>query len=264
MSKLVLLTLTLMLLFAVSFPACGPVPMPKGAYTHAPDLLAAMSKKRQGFDSFRISGRVDHFGKAQHIRGKLFLFAQFPKNLRVDLLSPFGNTLSVLTVADGRFAMADYREGVFMEGAAEPCNIARLIKIPLPAEEVIRILIGDSPIIEGTSEVSWDKKGFYRVEVRDGERIQTLEINPDKDILSLKRSLLKDSRGIVYDIRYDRWRRVNSAYVPYEIRVKVPSDQTDLELLYDDDGVETDIELPSDAWSLSFPKGADIKQAVCR
>jgi hypothetical protein len=244
--------------------ACGPVPRPDDAYASAPDLLRDMRALREGIKSFRITGKVDHFGEEHRVQGKTFLFGELPGRLRVDLLSPFGNTLSVLTVDRDRFQLADFRENRFLEGPAEPCNIARLIRVPLPAEDVIRALIGHSPVIEGHEQVEWDRQGFYRVVITDGERVQTLEVGPDRSSLPLRRSKLMEGGQKVFDMTFDRWERVDGAWVPHEIRVKMPAEKADLLMRYDEGGVEVDVELPADAWTQSFPDGATVEPVDCR
>jgi hypothetical protein len=243
---------------------CGPVPPPKDAYESAPDLLADMRALRDEVRSFRITGKVDHFGEEHRVQGKTYLFAELPGRLRVDLLSPFGNTLSVLTVDRDVFALADFRENRFLEGPAEPCNIARLIRVPLPPDDVIRVLVGHSPIVDGNAEVDWDREGFYRVTVRDGDKVQHLEVGPDRSSLPVRRSRLEEGGAVVFDMTFDRWRVVDGVYVPHEIRVKMPEDKADLLVRYDDGGVEVNVELPEDAWGQSFPAGADVERVECR
>ncbi len=242
---------------------CGSAARPANAYGNAADLMADMAKKRDKISSFRITGRVDHFGVEHRIQGKIFLFAQLPSKLRVDLLSPFGSTLSVLTVNDGRFAMSDIREGRYLEGPAEPCNIARLVRIPLPPEDVARVLVGHTPIIDGVAEVIWSDKGYYRVTISDGDRIQRLDVGSDPEVLPLLRSRLEDSQGRIFDMSFERWRPVEGIPVPHEIRVKMPRDGADLLVRYDDDGVELNVKMPTDAWDHSFPDGADVEHVAC-
>jgi hypothetical protein len=243
--------------------ACGPVSRPADAYGSAPDLLADMMALRGKGRSFRISGTIDHFG-AQRVQGKVFLFAAPPDRLRVELVSPLGSTLASLTAAGGRFAMSDEREGRYYDGAAEPCNIARLIRIPLPADDVIRVLAGGTPIIEGASEVAWDKAGHYDVLIRgEAGREQRLEIGPDRGSLELMSSRVTEGGRIALDLRCDRWGSVGGVYVPYEIRVKMPADGVDLLVRYDEGGVETNADIPDDAWVHAFPDGAKIEHVAC-
>jgi outer membrane biogenesis lipoprotein LolB len=249
---------------AVFLFACGDVPPPRDAYTSAPDLMADLNALRSKVRSFRIRGRVDHFGEEHRISGQVFLFAELPAALRVELVSPFGSPLSVLTVDQNSFALHDLREGTFLEGPAEPCNIARLVRIPLPAEDVIRILIGHTPLLSGDTRVTWQKKGFYQVEIKDGDgRTQYLNIGPNKKMLPLLQSVLKDDRGEVFSLSYDRWISIGDMAVPREIRVKMQREKTDLLLRYDEDGVELNADLADDAWTQSPPPGIPVQKVTC-
>ncbi|MCP4605767.1 MAG: DUF4292 domain-containing protein [Proteobacteria bacterium] len=243
--------------------ACGPVPPPLEAYTSAPDLLREQSELRNKIRSFRIAGRVDHFGEEHRVQGKIYLFADLPGRLRIELVSPFGSPMSVLTVNRDNFSLHDLREGRYLTGPAEPCNIARLVRIPLPPDDVMQILVGHTPIIEGSEEVTWDKGGFYRVVIRDRKKVQNLEIGPGKNTLPLRKSRLEDENGTVFNITYDRWKNLGAIAIPHEIRVKMPRKKADLLLRYDEGAVELNVDLPDDAWNQSPPPGLTVEQVTC-
>jgi hypothetical protein len=250
-------------LLALLAAACGPVPRPADAYATAPDLLADMLALRGRVKSLRASGRIDHFGE-QRVQGKMLAFAEPPDRLRVDLVSPLGSTLAVLTVAAGAFSMSDEREGRYWNGPAEPCNIARLIRIPLPAEDVIRVLAGSTPLIEGPSSVTWDEAGHYDVRITgEGGASQLVEIGPDRDVLPLIRSRIVRDGETVLDIRADRWGKAGDAHVPFEIRAAMPLEKEELLVRYDEGGVETNAEIPAEAWIHVFPDGAAIERVDC-
>lgn len=243
---------------------CGPVPPPKNAYTDGQTLLEDMAKRRDRIRSFRITGRVDHFGDGQRIQGKIFLFAKLPESLRIELVSPFDSPLQILTVNEGVFALHDLREGRFFTGPAEPCNIARLVRIPLPPEDVARILIGHSPIIEGETRVTWDRRGYYRVDIEAEGKVQQLQISGDKNRLELQRSRLALSDGtVVFDLIYKDWDPRGDGTMPHQIRVKMPRDKADLLLRYDADGVEINVTLPRDAWTQAPPRGIKEERLSC-
>jgi len=252
------------LISALSALACGPIPPPENAYTQAPEILNDLASRREGIRSFRIMGRVDHFGKKHRIQGKTFLFAILPQKLRIELVSPFGNPLDVLTINEEAFAIYDMREGKYLTGKPEPYNIARFVQIPMPAEDVVRILIGDTPLIKGESTVAWDRnKGIYRVTISNGERTQRLEIGKEHDVLPLMRSTLEDAEGVVFDITYKRWQPVKGFRLPHEIRIKMPREEADLLVRYDSGGVELNVELPANAWSQKPPPGLKPEVATC-
>ena len=129
MVRVLLLIILCALVFAI---ACGPVPPPQDAYTKAPKILADLEERRNKINSFRITGRVDHFGEEHRVQGKTYFFSVLPKKLRIELVSPFGSPLNVLTINDDVFALHDLREGRYLTGPAKPCNIARLVRSPCP------------------------------------------------------------------------------------------------------------------------------------
>ncbi len=255
--------MTLSFVLALSTSACGPVPPPQNAYTSGPDLINDFEKQRHAIRSFRITGRVDHFGEAHRVQGKIFLFAELPGALRIELVSPFGNPLSVLTVDKGIFTLHDLRDGRYLTGPAEPCNIARLVRIPLPPDDVIRILTGHTPVIEGNKAVTWDRNGFYKVEIENPHQSQHLEVDPKKQVLELQRSHLKDTDGTIFDITYDKWVSVSGIAIPHEIRVKMPRHKADLLLRYDKEGVELNVSLPKNAFTPSPKDGVHVEQVTC-
>ena len=240
----------LLVLGSVVFAACGPVPPPRDAYTSAPDILTDLEERRKKIESFRITGRVDHFGEKHRVQGKTYFFSVLPKKLRIELVSPFGSPLNVLTINDDVFSLHDLREGRFLTGPAKPCNIARLVKIPMPRDDVVRILVGYTPLIEGDSNVTWDDKGFYRVTITDAERTQRLEIDGNHETLPLMRSTLEDKGGVIFDIAYKKWQSVASIRMPHEIRIKMPREKSDLLVRYD----RKDLQISFRCWPVAPPR----------
>jgi len=259
-SRLALLLVCVLLGLA----SCGPVPPPKNPYTEGQSLLDDMARHREKIRSFRITGRVDHFGAKHRMQGTVFLFAKLPTSLRIEIVSPFGSPLQVLTVHEGQFALHDLREGRFFTGEALPCNIAHLIRIPLPPEDVMKILIGLSPVIDGSRTVNWDRRGFYNVEITGESGQQQLHISGDRNRLELIHSRLKRADGTTaFDLSFEDWDPIGGGRIPHHIRVKMPRDKADLLLRYDNDGVEINVDLPHDAWIQKTPSGLRAEILTC-
>jgi outer membrane lipoprotein-sorting protein len=235
---------------------------PADAYQDAETLLQQMKEKRASIRSFRIAGSIDHVQK-QRVRGKAFIFARLPHHLRIDILSPFGNTLSVLTADEKRFGLSDYKVGRFFSGAPSPCNVARFAGIPLPPEDMIAILIGQVPLMDGSREITWDPEGHYVVTIEKGTTRQILHIGADKATLPLLRAQMMEEGALVFDVSFDMWRMVDDVSVPFEIRVKMPRDKAELFVQYDDDSVELNVKLPEDAWEQTVPAGATLEPLNC-
>ena len=252
-----------LLVFAVLQTGCGPVPQPQNPYTQAPSLLEDFRALRGQARSLRMVGRIDNLVDDHPVRGKLYLFARTPDRLRMELISPFNTPLSVLTVNGNRFALHDLQQRRYLTGPADPCNLERLIRIPMAAENLLQILVGGSPLIDGFQTITWNKKGFYRIEIRNDHQVQRLEIGPFKGELPLLKSQLKDVHGTVFEITYERWYPEDGISLPHEIRIEMPRDGVDLNLRYDPDGVELNIDLPEAAFSQSPPSGTEPEEVVC-
>lgn len=244
-------------------PACGPIPPPTAAYANGGDLLHDVTALREKVHSFRMSGRVDHFGENRLVRGKIYLFAKRPGRLRVELISPFSTPLSVLTVNQDKFGLHYLNEGRYLQGEATPCNIARLVRIPLPPDDVIQILVGHTPIIPGNPKITWDRKGFYRVVIKNESMTQTLHIGPTRGELPLLESHLSDKNGTVFRITYDRWFEAGGISTPHEIRVEMPRDKADLRIRFNPGGIELNPDLPEDAFIVMPPPGRAVEQVTC-
>ncbi|MBN2341708.1 MAG: DUF4292 domain-containing protein [Deltaproteobacteria bacterium] len=246
----------------VFIAACGPIRPPRNAYQDANTLLSEMEKLRAPIHSFRIAGSIDHV-QEQRIRGKAYMFSKLPDNLRIDILSPFGNTLSVLTADKKKFGLSDYKTGRFFSGAPKPCNVARFVGVALPPKDVITIMVGKIPIIKGEQHISWHEDGHYVVTITNATMTQVLHIGADKETLPLLSASLTENGKKTIDISYDMWRFVGDLYVPYEIRIQMPNDNAELFVQYEEDGVELNVELPEDAWDQTIPDGARMEALTC-
>ena len=111
--------------------ACGPIPPPENPYRHALDLMRDARDLRSKASSFRIRGRVDNVADRQWVAGKVYLFGLFPERLRVEVVSPLGTPFSVLTSNGDEFSLHDIQSGRFWSGPAKPCNIARILQVPM-------------------------------------------------------------------------------------------------------------------------------------
>ncbi|MBN2715504.1 MAG: DUF4292 domain-containing protein [Deltaproteobacteria bacterium] len=242
--------------------ACGPIRPPKDAYQDASTLLSQMAQKRAQVKSFRIAGAIDHV-QEQRIRGKAYMFAQLPNNLRIDVLSPFGTTLSVLTANKDKFGLSDYKVSRFFTGEPSPCNVAKFVGVALPPSDIITILIGKVPVIEGEPQISWHPDGHYVVTIKRDSLVQVLHIGADKNTLPLLSSEVRENGKVIFNVSFDLWRITNDIFIPYEIRIRMPKDKAELFVQYEDDGVELNVTLPDDAWAQTVPAGARLEQLSC-
>jgi len=134
-------------------------------------------------------GKLDHMNQAGRIRGEVMLMAADPESVRFDIVSPFGITLATLTSDGNRFTFFDMQNNVFLEGPPDPCNIARLTQVKIPAHALVRLMRGEAPVLVHTPEaatIEWSGAGHYVVRiVSTHEAKQEIHLQPSPADFSL-------------------------------------------------------------------------------
>ncbi len=220
--------------------------------------------------SLRAHGSADHFGAQGRIRGEVFVFVSRP-SLRVDTRA-FGNTVSTIVTDGARFAMADLRGGSFFVGRARPCVAAQLLGIPLEAAEVVSMLAGGPPLLDGDARIRWDD-GHYVVDIAGvGGRSESLaltitsqehdEAQPDQQRPRPTRAELRDARGVRAVLTFEDYEAVSGVDFPKRVRVVMERDNVDLMVRYRE--VSLDPDLPEETFSLAPPSEAlTVQEVTC-
>jgi hypothetical protein len=138
-----------------------------------PDGQAAIDRMKATYDCVRgVHGdaKIDYFSEKGRVRGTLLFFAIEPASVRMDVVSPFGVTLSTLASDSDQFSLNDLSAKRFLEGPATPCNIARVTHVPIPAHALVSLLHGEAPVLvheraAATARWSGSGGGYYVVEI---------------------------------------------------------------------------------------------------
>jgi hypothetical protein len=112
------------------------------------------------------------------------LVAERPGRLRLETYDFFGNVAAVLAVADGRLALYDARQRTYLQGAATPANLARLVQVPLAPEALVTLLCGSAPLIDGVAEAAEPGDGRVLLTLRGGDLVQRLEVGSGAVVLA--------------------------------------------------------------------------------
>ena len=122
--------------------------------------------------------KIDYFGEAGRLRGSLLYVVALPDKLRLDVVSPFGATLSTLTSDGHEFALFDLRQKQFLRGPANACNLGRFTHVPMPPAVLVQLLRGEAPVLVHSADaahLSWEG-GEYVVRIQ-GSRQASEEIH---------------------------------------------------------------------------------------
>jgi hypothetical protein len=148
------LTLALLLAACATAPAPRSYPVPT-----ADELLAALRARQAAARGLNMETRTTSWMGGERVRGTVQMLVERGGNLRFEAEVSLQGTVAALAVHDGVFVFVDHQKKTFRLGPATPGDVASLIRIPLPAEAVAAILLGDVFLPEGIKalEVGWDR-----------------------------------------------------------------------------------------------------------
>jgi outer membrane lipoprotein-sorting protein len=187
-----------------------------------------------------------------------FVVAERPDRLRLDTLDFFGNPAAVLVTDGGRFALLDLRKGVFFRGAATPENLARLLPLAIPAEELVLLLCGAAPIAAGRPTAVEPGDGVLRLTVEAADRVQRLDVGAGAAVHASTVSALPglSPRPARYDVTFGRFRDRAGRPFPGTVRLEAPGSGVRVDLSWKE--IEVNAVLPEGSFTLAPPPGARI------
>ena len=154
-------------LFACLSTACA-APPPASRFPNAQAALDRMRASSSCSRALTSDAKIDYFGDAGRIRGRLLYVVAVPDKLRLDVVSPFGATVSTLTSDGHQFALFDLRQKQFLRGPANACNLGRFTHVPLPPAALVQLLRGEAPVLVHTpsaATIAWES-GEYVVRIQ--------------------------------------------------------------------------------------------------
>jgi len=154
------------LLAALAVGCASPPPA-----SQFPNAQAALDRMRATTSCSRAltsDAKIDYFGEAGRIRGSLLYVVAVPDKLRLDVVSPFGATVSTVTSDGHDFALFDLRQKQFLRGPANACNLGRFTHVPVPPAALVQLLRGEAPVLvhaPSAATIAWES-GEYVVRIQ--------------------------------------------------------------------------------------------------
>lgn len=204
-------------------PSC-----PVQVRTDPAKAIADHRASRDGWTALKAEARVTQWGSRGRIRGTVLMFLERPNRVRFDVMTQVGPA-AVLTSDGDNFQLSDLREGVFLHGPTCPQNIARLLGISVEAEQVLRLLTGDTPLIDAVERSMECVDGLYLVrlvgadgttqEVVFSQREAENGAFPEAQELTLRRSTKRGPDGNrEWEVTYDDYLDVDGQRFPTNVR----------------------------------------------
>lgn len=156
----------LTLLACVAASGCYRSP-PASRFPDAHSLLAQLHAQQSCSRGLAGEGKLDYFGKEGRVRGSVLFMASSPDRVRLDVVSPFGATISTLTSNGKDFSLLDLRQKVFLRGPANACNLSQFTHVPMPPHALVSLLRGEPPLLThapSEATLAWEA-GRYVVRI---------------------------------------------------------------------------------------------------
>jgi hypothetical protein len=240
--------------------------------------------------------KLDYFGESGRVRGDLWYLVSLPDRVRLDVVSPFGATISTLTSNGDRFSLLDLRAKEFLYGPANDCNLARFTQVPMPPHALVQLLRGEAPLLvhePSAASIDW-QSGRYVITIdsRHSSR-ETIELvpleadwhKPYAEQRVIVENVLVEQVGVpLYSVELRGHRLTRTAParrdpdgidpplppsgpaceapVPRRLRIEVP--QAEHDLLLDSREVAHNPPLDSGAFVQETPAGVRLRESPCR
>jgi outer membrane lipoprotein-sorting protein len=244
-------------LLGVALTACKSGPTcPVQARTDAGQALADHAATKAGWRSLKAEARVTQWGGRGRIRGTVLIFLEQPNRVRFDVMTQVGPA-AVLTSDGESFQLSDLRQGAFVHGPTCPENIARLLGISVDAEEVIRLLTGDTTTLDAVEESMECRDGFYLVTL-----VADRQKPPDAQRLTLRRSTVRGPNGEKrWEATYDDYIDVDGQAFPTNVRFVDEVNGADTAVRVK--SISLDPNVPEGAFQQTPAPGMSIEIADC-
>jgi hypothetical protein len=185
-----------------------------------------------------------------------FIAAQRPDRLHLEVLDFFGNVAMVLSAGDGRFSLYDSREKVFYRGASTPENLARLLPLPMAAEDLVEILCGATPLLDGTAVAAAPGPGFVSLELARGPYTQSLRVGSEGIVERSSRRIAGEPGPGTYDLRFETFQQHGGVWFPRELALRASAPKVKLDVRWK--RVQVNPELDDGMFRMEPPRGARI------
>src|SRR5262249_8134230 len=94
---------------------------------------------------------------------KVYMLAAWGGKLRFQAMSPNESTAADLASDGKTYCFMDVNANCGECGPATPNSVASLIRIPLHPDQVVAVLLGSAPVLDGTATLAWKDDGGREV-----------------------------------------------------------------------------------------------------
>jgi outer membrane lipoprotein-sorting protein len=252
----------------------GHAQCPAQVITSPDSALASLRRPRVPLQNLRAEATVDQRGREGRVKGRVLMFVERPDHLRFDVMTQFGPVL--VLAADGESLMLeDAKQGRFFTGPACARNIAQLIGVALASEDVVSVLLGEAPRLQGEKGEMRCTGGTYEVSRVDARGMrQVLELGvlpqdlakpPSAQHTYLRAATLYGADGKrLFRVRYEDYAAAGEgqARLPTTVYIEDFANAADAVLRFKD--IDLNVTIPEGAFRLSPRPGLSVQDMPCQ
>lgn len=224
--------------------AAKQTPPPSDPVADAATLFALVQERSEHVQSARARAVMEYFGKGGRVRVRQAVLVQQPGDLRIETLSPFDSTLSVVVANEDEMTFYDLQNEVAYTGRPTAENLAKLVPIHMAPSDIVSVLLGGAPLARIDPDrqhwkMAWDgRANAWRMFVRSSTGGQ-LELLFRHATWTLAGARENDKKGgLVWEVRTADFRMISDGEtqteVPTRVRFLMPSENVDVSLTVSD------------------------------
>ncbi len=242
-----------LLLLLLLLSACARPPVPLWTDVPAPEALIEQLSSRSGkFNSLDAAASVAVTTEGRHVSSQQFIMAEFPDRVRVDALTGFGQLIMQLAT-DGDLLTVFLNTTSpprFYRGKATMENFSRFVRLPLPPELLVAVILYDPPVFDYQQAQVRSKGTDLELHLSDGLFSQTFYFDGQFQLIG---SEYMQDQEVLFSVEYSRFSTVD--HFPRRIELRMPPEDAVLAMRINDLVLNTDI--PAARFILQVPDGID-------
>ncbi|MHB8771726.1 MAG: hypothetical protein ACYC7J_12050 [Syntrophales bacterium] len=230
--------------------AAGRVASPAAYATPEAALRELAASPAPG--AITATARVEISSPTERYPLKAAVMLRMPADLRLESIPLLGPPDFFLSIEAGELRVFLPEKGAYHIGPAARQNIARLLRLPLSAAEVVALLMGRLPAEgEGAADVQGEQEeGLYRVDqYRAGKKIRSLWVDPATALL-IRVQTFTGGEETAYTAEFADHLRMGDGFLPQ--RLTISGEGVSLAVRYTDTRLLDD---ETASFSLPVPEG---------
>ena len=249
--------------FLFVLPQCAHLkrPTPQSVYQvcSSQKILQEFKEEENTFTCLKGIAKIRVESPEEKFSVKEIIIAKRPQCLRLETLNPLGQPLFFIVTDGKELSLFSPSENKFYRGVASRKNVSLFFHVNLGLEETVSIILGKVPLIDYDAEqAECQMEGdFYvlKLSTRDKKFKQIIKVR-HSDQKVVESDTYMQGEGLVRTTKFRRYKKAGETFLPREITVVLPRDETRVKINYKE--IELLSEIDPDQFRLIPPQEIEV------